>query len=82
MLIFKDHGVGCRKWYARTSNGEFAFSDTQGLYQWHDGHRIQFTGGDRQHSSDGRMWHFGDETLQPTPAYLGFVHALHQARWN
>lgn len=83
MLIFKDRGVGRHKWYARTPTGEFAFSDTGGLYQWHQGQRTDYSGGDRQHSSDGRMWNFGGGNApRPTPAHLGLMSALDPARKN
>jgi hypothetical protein len=42
-----------RKAYARTPAGELAYSDSQGLYEWRDGKRIHYSGGDQQASSGG-----------------------------
>lgn len=84
-LTFIDGGVQNNKWYAETACGEFAFSDKQGLYQWHKGQRIDYSGGDRQGSSNGQMWVTGkglDPTKPGLPAYLGFVYALSPRRVN
>jgi hypothetical protein len=73
-LVFTDIG---HKAYARTPAGEFAYSDSQGLYEWRrvpytgldmaglpmETHlvRIQYSGGDRQGSSHGQLWISGPE---------------------
>ena len=47
--------------------------------------RIDYTGGDRQRSSDGQMWRSGPEApgrKTPYPAELGFMAAVHPARMN
>lgn len=41
------------KLYARTPGGELAYGDSQGLYEWRDGKRIHYSGGDQQASSGG-----------------------------
>lgn len=77
-MMFLKYGF---KWYARTSHGEFAFSDHQGLYQWHQGTRIAYSGGDRQCSSEGEMWQLGSEhAAQPT--YFGYIYAMSESRRN
>ncbi|KAB2347311.1 hypothetical protein [Actinomadura rudentiformis] len=81
-LAFADHGAGCHKWYARTATGEIAYSDTQGLYQWHDGQRIDYSGGDRQCSSDEHMHTLGIGGPQPHPIRLGLLAAVSPARRN
>jgi hypothetical protein len=71
-LVFTDIG---RKAYARTSAGEFAYSDSQGLYEWrrvpYTGPqtpglpmdtilvRIDYSGGDRQASDRSGFWSSG-----------------------
>jgi hypothetical protein len=103
-LVFTEAGPG-GKWYAETPAGEFAYSDSQGLYEWRRVPvtwpagsvlpglgttlvRIQYSGGDRQGSSDGQMWHAGPESpgrdvaLYPYPHALGLQAALHPARMN
>lgn len=57
-LTFTRHGG---KWYAQTPRGEYAWSESQGLYEWRDGQRIHYSGADRQGSSDGQMWVSGPE---------------------
>lgn len=51
-LRFRRHG---EKWYAETPAGELAFGDRQGLYEWRDGRRIHYTGGDQTHVVDGQL---------------------------
>jgi hypothetical protein len=71
-LVFVEQG---HKVYARTPGGEYAYSDSQGLYEWRTVPfagptgwpmetalvRIQYSGGDRQGSSRGQMWISGPE---------------------
>lgn len=92
---------GTGKAYAKLPAGEYSYSDAQGLYEWRrvavagvdpllnpDGTmlvRIHYTGGDRQGSSDGRMWTQGPESpgrVLPYPHELGFHAAVHPARMN
>ena len=76
---------GPEKWYARTADGEFAYGEGQGLYQWHrDGTgeliRTHYSGGDRQCSSNGELWQLGGAagaTLDaPTPTSRGLIAAF------
>jgi hypothetical protein len=71
-LEFKVHG---RKVYAQTPGGEYAYSDSQGLYEWrrvpYTGPqtpglpmdtilvRIDYSGGDRQASDRDGFWSHG-----------------------
>lgn len=71
---------GGNKWYAKTPDGEYAWSDVQGLYEWtHDKNgqlaRIAYTGGDRQASDRNGKW-----TLhaRPEPNIRGFRYAIGQ----
>lgn len=57
-LVFTGYGV---KLYARTPGGEYAYGDGQGLYEWRDGRRIHYSGGDRQFSDRKGMHRFGPE---------------------
>jgi hypothetical protein len=70
-----------------------AYSDAQGLYEWRrypDGAggtvslRIHYSGGDRQGSSDGRMWADGPSGPRstPPPHALGLHAAFDPARMN
>lgn len=43
------------KWYARTPAGEFAYGHNQGLYEWLNHKRIDYTCPGRQISSDGAL---------------------------
>ncbi len=79
------------KVYAQTPSGELAFGDSQGLYEWRNGVRIDYTGGDRQGSSGGQMWTSGPVGMDPTPEALrhaagpkrrGFQAALSRRRLN
>jgi len=56
-LVFVRHG---RKFYARTPGGEYAYGDGQGLYEWRDGQRIHYSGGDQQASSSGGFHRHSD----------------------
>lgn len=78
MIQFIRHGV---KWYARTSEGEIAYGNDQGLYQWHQGVRIDYSGGDRQCSSNGEMHSLGTEH-SAQPMYFGYIYAMSEARRN
>lgn len=84
MMKFIRNGV---KWYAETSHGEFAFGDKQGLYQWHRGSidhpsiRIDYSGADRQCSSNGEMWQVGSQH-SAQPMYFGYIYAMSEARRN
>lgn len=57
--------IGDCKWAARTPNGELAFGESQGLYEWGRNRvtgalqRTDYSDGDRQCSSDGRRWLYG-----------------------
>jgi hypothetical protein len=78
-LEFKRGGTS--KWYAKTEDGEYAWSDVQGLYIWtHDEHgilvRVALTGGDRQCSKDGAMYQLGGAS-HPDPVDRGFHYALY-----
>lgn len=95
-LVFVPHG---RKVYARLPAGEYAYSDAQGLYEWRRVPkavpdllgdtllvRIAYSGGDRQGSSDGRMWVSGPETPgrdpMTRPHVLGLMAATDPRRMN
>jgi hypothetical protein len=85
-LVFADYGV---KLYARTPGGEYAYADSQGLYEWRDGERIHYSGGDRQGSSHGGFWTSGgnlaaDLAREPAswPSRRGYVAALSRRRLN
>lgn len=99
-LRFEDP-CGTGKRYARLPAGEYAYSDAQGLYEWRRVPvpgadpllfpdetmlvRIHYTGGDRQASSKGQMWHSGPEApgrVLPYPHELGFHAAVDPARMN
>jgi len=75
-LIFERYG---QKMYARTWGGELAFGENSGLHEWREGQRIDYTGGDRQHSGNGRMWMTGG---RGEPARLGFAAAVSPLRMN
>lgn len=57
-LVFVKPFAGDKR-YAQTPMGELAYSDAQGLYEWHGGHRIDYSGGDKQCSSGGVRWTIG-----------------------
>lgn len=82
-LVFVDHGV---KLYARTPAGEYAYGDRQGLYEWRDGQRIDYSGGDQQHSDRSGFWHSGpggdDRPKAGWPGRRGYVAALARRRLN
>lgn len=78
MIQFKKFG---RKAYARTATGGFAFGDTQGLYQWHRGFRIDYTGGDRQCSDADGMYSLGT-VADAAPMLLGLIYAVSTNRRN
>lgn len=85
-LVFGHGGV---KLYARTPGGEYAYGDAQGLYEWRDGERIHYSGGDRQGSSHGRFWISGgslgaDLARRPGswPHRRGYVASLSRRRMN
>jgi hypothetical protein len=98
-LVFTELGY---KAYARTPGGEFVYSDSQGLYEWRrvpyagpqtpglpmETHlvRIQYSGGDRQGSSNGEMWISGPEAPgrdpMTRPHALGFIAAMDIRRMN
>lgn len=77
-LKFKRLGV---KVYAATPAGEYAYSDSQGLYEWRHGQRIDHSGGDRQGSSQGVFWLDGPPA-RPEPKQRGIAEALSRARLN
>jgi hypothetical protein len=82
-LRFIKHG---QKWYAQTPNGEYAYGEHQGLYEWsHDNRqhpiRIDHTGGDRQVSSNGELWTISRPELDG-PKLRGFAAALSRRRIN
>jgi hypothetical protein len=56
-LVFERCGV---KLYARTPAGEYAYGDSQGLYEWRDGDRIHYSGGDQQAASAGGFHQHSD----------------------
>jgi len=60
------------KVYAQTPQGEFAFGDATGLYEWRRHERISYTGGDRQAAVGGRMLSSGGTGR---PLALGFHEA-------
>lgn len=79
------------KRYAKTPGGEFAYGDAGGLYEWRHMDvggterlvRIDYTGGDRQASSGGGLWHrSGPPAGLPAPALLGFRAALDPVRMS
>jgi hypothetical protein len=76
-LVFTRHG---RKFYARTPAGEYAYGDGQGLYEWRDGQRIHYSGGDRQASSDGGFHRHGD--IVDTPFLRGLESLKDRRRLN
>jgi hypothetical protein len=83
-LVFERCGV---KLYARTPAGEYAYGDGQGLYEWRDGERIHYSGGDRQGSSHGRFWISGGNLagdlrcdLASWPHRRGYVASLSRRR--
>lgn len=41
------------KLYAETPQGEWAFGEYQGLYEWRAGERIDYTGADKQAAVNG-----------------------------
>lgn len=61
-LVFERYG---RKMYARTRAGEWAYGDSQGLYEWRDGELIYYSGGDRQASDREGFW-----TTSATPGHV------------
>lgn len=70
------------KYYAKTPLGEYAFSDTQGLYEWTKDSkgelvRIAYTGGDRQASDKHGRWTVHG---RPEPNAIGIEYAL--SRYN
>jgi len=67
------------KWYSRTPTGEFAFSDFQGLYEWRDSERIQYSGGDRQASDHNGRWYMSGNG---EPNLRGFAAATSGVRVN
>lgn len=77
---------GPYKWFARTPDGEYAFSDAQGLYEWHHRDpthfglltRTQYTGGDRQCSSNGALWTSSGTPRHSLAHVLGKAEALRQ----
>lgn len=76
MIVFR----GAHKVYAETPGGEWAFSDQQGLYEWRDGDRIDYSGGDKQAADSNGRW-----TLcgTPGPRQRGIAAALDlKARMN
>lgn len=76
-LRFIRHG---EKLYAKTPGGEYAYGDSQGLYEWRDRLRIDHSGGDRQGSSDGRLW---TASPYPEPMLRGIREAvMNRARLN
>jgi hypothetical protein len=82
-LRFIRHG---EKWYAQTPNGEYAFSERIGLYEWsHDSRnkliRTDHIGGDRQISSNGELWTIGRPEFSG-PKLRGFRAALSPYRLN
>jgi hypothetical protein len=83
-LVFVNYGV---KLYAATPGGEIAYGDSQGLYEWRDGERIHYSGGDRQGSSHGRFWISGGNLagdlrcdLASWPHRRGYVASLSRRR--
>ena len=75
-LRFQRYG---HKWYAKTPLGEYAWSDSQGLYEWtrvnNKLQRISYTGGDLQASDKKGMWTFHTEG---TAYKLGNRYAVRQ----
>ncbi len=67
-LVFEHYGV---KLYARTAAGEYAYGDSQGLYEWRDGERIQYSGGDQQAASAGGFHQHSDIVDVPFLRGLG-----------
>jgi len=92
------YGTGKR--YAKLPAGEFGYSDAQGLYEWRrvpfdwpEGPgtmlvRIDYSGGDRQAASGGRMHTRNSppdvqaRKLGPEPHELGFQAAVDPVRMN
>lgn len=61
--------------------GGFLFwSELQGLFAWQDGTRVEYSGGDRQVSSGGRVWCFSGAPGEP--AELGLQAAISPLRLN
>lgn len=58
-LVFRRYGA---KLYASTPAGEYAYGDSQGLYEWRDGQRIHYSGGDQQ-ASDARGFYRHDDIV-------------------
>lgn len=73
-LVFVQHG---EKFYAKTPGGEIAVSPSGKVYEWRDGERIDYTGGDYQCSGDGVMWTMHS---QEGPSLRGFRAVLATAR--
>lgn len=85
-LVFARCGITL---YARTPGGEIAFGDATGLYEWRDGERIHYSGGDRQGSSCGGFWTRGagfpgaeDRPRAEWPDRRGYVASLSRRRLN
>jgi len=79
MLQFHKNG---EKWYAKTQHGEIVVCPNGRIYQWHMGVRIDYSGDDRQHSSNGEMWNFGDSPPSNMAVYMGIVYAVSNSRRN
>lgn len=73
-LVFERYG---RKLYARTPGGEIAYGDGQGLYEWRDGERIHYSGGDQQASDASGFFRHSDLTDWP---FLRGLEALKAGR--
>lgn len=61
-LVFRRYGS---KLYAATPAGEYAYGDSQGLYEWRGHQRIHYSGGDQQASSRGGMHRHDDIVDMP-----------------
>ena len=55
-LVFVRYGC---KLYAKTPAGEYAYGDSQGLYEWRDHQRIHYSGGDQQAASSSGFHRHG-----------------------
>lgn len=80
-LVFTTHGT---KVFARTPLGEYAFGESQGLYEWtRDAKgrsiRIAHTGSDRTNVVDGQVTH---STARPEPRIRGHRASQSPARLN
>lgn len=70
------------KAYARTPDGELAYGDAQGLYEWRGGTLIFYSGGDRQASDPSGFWTTSSSGVHQQAYQLGRAAAMSRVRLN